>query len=133
MQGVASDTASFKPKAYHLDLYAGDGAALRLTVTNGSPSTPLPLTGQVAAQIRKDRQSGSVLASFNADLTEGAEGIVLLTLTGEQTQELMNDARPKDGVFIGQWDCQWHPDGSQPITILSGNVRCDPDVTREDG
>ena len=116
---------SLLPEQLDLVLYAGDGAALRLTVTDND-SEPLTVTGEVSAQIRKTRNDPTILAEFTADLTDGATGLVVISLTGEQTAALI-DTKP---VFKGVWDVQWEKDGSEPITLAQGKVECNADVTR---
>lgn len=116
---------SLLPESLDLVLYAGDGASLQLTVTDND-SAPLPVSGEVKAQIRQARLDTAVLAEFNADLVNGATGIVLISLDGEQTAALITD-KP---VFKGVWDAQWVKADSPPITLVQGKVECHADVTR---
>jgi hypothetical protein len=111
---------SVVPQAVDLALYAGDGVALRLSVS--SLGAPLALTGAVTAQVRSSRDDASVPVDFTVDLAEADAGIVGLTLTGAQTATL--------GAFKGAWDAQWHPLGGEPRTIVQGAVTCVLDVTR---
>jgi hypothetical protein len=91
-----------------------------------SPPQPLDLTGGVAAQIRQHRDDDDPLQSFTVDLTDGASGVVVLHLTGEQTAGLVNGA----GTFKGVYDVEWTPAGSEPVTLVQGEVTCELDVTR---
>lgn len=123
-------TISLIPQVQDLKLYGGDGADLQITVSNGAG--PIDLTGAVDAQIRASRVGSQVLASFTADTTDAANGIVYLSLNGSDTADLHD---PKnDGVltesFKGVWDMQWTPVDGEPITILQGAVESSLDVTR---
>jgi hypothetical protein len=125
---VATAVATFVPESYDLALYAGDGAALRITVT--SAGDPLPLGTDVLAQIRRRRTDEQPNAVFGVDLDEAAQGVVVLTLSGEQTAELVAETRSRDAVFSGHWDCQVTLPGEEPYTLVQGAVTCKPDVTR---
>lgn len=116
---------SFIPQELNLILYAGDGAGIRFTITDSSEEA-LPLTGDMKAQIRASRESPDPpLVEFDVDSTDFADGIVLLSVTGEQTHSLIDD----NNKFVGVWDLQWTPTGDQPVTLVQGNVECSPDVT----
>ena len=113
-----NDDISFVPEAVALDLYAGDGASLQLTVRDAEGGD-FPLDGQVTAQVRKYRGDPDALASFSVTV-EG--NVATLLLTGSQTQQL--------GEFQGAWDVQFTPDGAEPVTLVHGRARCVLDVTR---
>ena len=122
---MAKKKLSFVPQTLDLTLYAGDGAGLRFTITD-STGAALPLTGEMKAQIRANREdTDPALAEFAADLTGFAAGIVLISLTGEQTHSLISG----DEKFTGVWDLEWTPIGDEPVTLVQGNVECLPDVT----
>lgn len=118
---MARAKLSVLPQYLDLSLYAGDGLALRLVVTD-SLGEPLPLSGAVTSQIRPDRSSTAPPQEFAVDMAEALAGIVALSLSGEQTAAL--------GKFKGVWDVQWEATGAEPRTILQGNVVCEEDVTR---
>jgi hypothetical protein len=117
---------SLIPSSLDLALYAGDGVSLLFNL-NDSAGQPLDVTGVVAAQIRDDRADAVALADFTSDLTQGAQGIVVLSLTGDQTAGLIQQDYKQ---FTGFWDMQWTKNGGEPVTVLQGAVTCDPDVTR---
>lgn len=122
---MAKKKLSFIPQTLDLSLYAGDGAGLRFTITD-STGAALPLTGEMKAQIRANRENADpALAEFAVDLTDFATGVVLISLTGEQTHALING----DEKFDGVWDLEWTPEGDEPATLVQGNVECSPDVT----
>jgi hypothetical protein len=121
-------TLSLVPQQVDLALYAGDGAALRITVRNTeSPPAPLDLTGAVTAQIRHARPDAAPLVDFTVDAAEAASGVVVLHLTGAQTAALVNGTGE---AFKGVYDVQWTPEGSEPVTLVQGAVTCTLDVTR---
>lgn len=119
-----------QPQELDLKLYAGDGFTFRLICTD-SAGDPVDITGSVSAQIRRDRLTPDdpPLESFAVVLTDAYIGIVVLSLTGDQTQALSDD----DGVngkFVGVWDLEWDPATSEPRTLCQGTVECVADVTR---
>jgi hypothetical protein len=117
---------NLQPKVLDLLLYAGDGASFRVIATNDA-GQPIPLTGTIKAQIRKKREDIDPMATFTVDLTEAAQGIAILSLTGEQTQSLIGTPEKK---FIGVWDIEWTYSASQPRTLCQGRVECVLDVSR---
>ena len=123
-----ADKISHQPMLLDLELYAGDGIAFKLICTD-SENAPLPITGTVKSQIRVDRISDiEPIIEFASNLAESADGIIYLSLTGQQTQQLPINA--KSGKFNGVWDVQWTPEGSEPSTLCQGKVLCVADVTR---
>jgi hypothetical protein len=123
---MAAVKISLVPSELDLALYAGDGVSLIFTL-NDSSGQPLNVTGAVTAQIRAVRSDVSSVADFAADLTGGAQGDVVLSLTGDQTADLIPASFQQ---FKGVWDMQWTRNGGQPVTVLQGAITCDPDVTR---
>lgn len=122
-----------QPPVVDLSFYAGDGVALRFTCTDDAEPTPnpIPLTGTVEAQIRVDReQTTPVIVTFSSDLTNYANGIVVISLTGEQCQDLVEHPSTKKGKFKGVWDLEWTATGAEPRTLVQGDVECMADVTR---
>lgn len=114
------------PKTLDLELYAGDGIAIRYTSVK-TDDTPFPLDGLVASQIKAKRTDLEPLAEWAVDDSGKADGVVILSLTGEQTASLIPIGKSK---FSGVWDLQFSPDGAEPVTFLQGKVTCDADVTR---
>lgn len=113
---------NLQPQVLDLLLYAGDGVEFRLVCTNGT-GAPIDITGSVKAQIRVDRLTPDPpVSTFTVNSVDAYQGIIILSLTGAQTQQL--------GKFIGVWDLQWTPAGQQPRTICQGKVECVIDVTR---
>jgi hypothetical protein len=122
---MAKKKLSFIPQTLDLLLYAGDGAGVRFTITD-STGAALPLTGEMKAQIRANREAADPpLAEFVVDLTDFATGIVLISIDGDQTHALISG----NETFTGVWDLEWTPAGDEPATLVQGNVECYPDVT----
>lgn len=122
---MAKQKLSFIPQTLDLRLYAGDGAGIRFTITD-SLGAALPLTGEMKAEIRANREDvDPALATFAVDSTDFATGVVLISVTGEQTHALITG----DATFVGVWDLEWTPTGDEPATLVQGKVECFPDVT----
>jgi len=121
---------SLVPQSLDLSLYGGDGVELRMTVKD-SLNAPVPLTpGVIDAQIRSTRTTTPAIVTFAADLTDGDTGVVILSLTGDQTESLHGPPDSLTDRFSGVWDVQWTPDQGQPITLIQGKVDSALDVTR---
>lgn len=119
-------TINVQPSILDLVLYAGDGVEFRLICTD-SGNSPVDVTGSVNAQIRLDRLSQDTpVAEFTVGLIDAYQGIIVLSLTGQQTKDLVGSS----GKFAGVWDVQWTPSGKQPRTLCQGKVECVADVTR---
>lgn len=123
---MAKQTISFTPRIVDLVLYAGDGPNFRLVVTTPAGGI-VNLTGTMRAQIRSERTAPDPPeATFEIDMSQAANGIAVLKLTGDQTQDLV----PTETQFIGVWDLEWTPEDTEPVTLCQGKVECNPDVTR---
>lgn len=124
------DSVDLQPRFIDLKLYAGDGVQFRFTFRDNANAL-VNITGTVKAQIREKRLAvDPPVTEFDSDLTDGAEGVVILSLTGDQTQELVSHISSKNGKFNGVWDVEWEPEDSEPYTICQGKVECVADVTR---
>ncbi len=123
---MAKKTINYVPQSVDLILYAGDGTSFSLTVTDPD-KVPINLTGTMLAQIRVERDSvDPPSAEFDIDLTNAANGVAVLELSGADTQALVVD----DTKFVGVWDIQWTPTNGEPMTLCQGKVECMPDVSR---
>lgn len=120
---------SLVPEILDLSLYGGDGVELRLVVTD-TGGAPVSLTGTIDAQVRSTRTTSAEAAVFDADLTDADTGVVILSLTGAQTEALHGDPDTPTERFVGVWDVQWTPQGSEPVTLIQGKVESALDVTR---
>jgi hypothetical protein len=121
---------NLQPEVLDLSIYAGDGVTLPMTCVSGA-GAPIDLTGAIDAQIRVNRlEQTEAIASFSVNTVDAYEGKIVLTLTGDQTEALMLDPSVQQGKFVGAWDVQWTPAGSEPRTICQGKVECVADVSR---
>lgn len=126
---MPSSKINLTPEVLDLTLYAGDGFSFSLAVTDAS-ADPIPLTGDMLAQIRVTRlETNPPATTFLINQDQATQGIVTLSLTGIQTQAL-SDGTPPTEKFVGEWDIQWTPINAQPITLCQGKVECLPDVSR---
>lgn len=121
-----------QPPVLDLLLYAGDGISFKLICTDDAdPPAAVNITGTIEAQVRVDRSSTSeMIVEFSSDLTGAASGEIILSLTGDQTQELIDHESVTKGRFAGVWDVQWVATGAEPRTLCQGAVECLADVTR---
>jgi hypothetical protein len=122
---------NLQPQVLDLMLYSGDGFKVKLTCMDKA-GAPVDVTGAVTAQIRLDRltpENPPVLA-MSVDLTDAYLGVVKLSLTGDQTQELTDGSSAKNGKFVGVWDVEWDSAADEPKTLCQGVVECVADVTR---
>jgi hypothetical protein len=125
---------AIQPPVLDLSFYAGDGVAFKLICTNDAePPAPVDVRGTVVAQVRLDRTlPEEPVVEFSSDMTKAQEGEIILSLTGEQTQPLVEHAsvKPGSGKFTGVWDLQWTKAGAEPRTLCQGKVECLADVSR---
>lgn len=119
----ANETVGVGPARLDLRLYAGDGFNVAFVFTNAETGAPYPLEGEWAAQVRAPASNTTELLAFVVNTTEAATGKVVLTLTGEQTRQLL-------GVVDASWDLQQTPPAGQPRTWYAGAVTATLDVTR---
>jgi hypothetical protein len=123
-------TINIQPSVLDLMLYAGDGVEFRLICTD-SDNSPIDVTGAVKAQIRLDRLNDDPpIVEFSVGMLDAYQGIIVLSLTGAQTQELVDHPSSPPGKFSGVWDVAWEPSAAQPRTLCQGRVECVADVTR---
>lgn len=122
---------NLQPQVLDLMLYSGDGFKLKMKCMD-TAGAPVDVTGAVTAQIRLDRltpEDPPVLA-MAVNLTDAYLGIIMLSLTGDQTQELTDGDSAKNGKFVGVWDVEWDSAADEPHTLCQGTVECVADVTR---
>ena len=122
---------NLQPQVLNLALYAGDGVKLRLKFADKA-GAPIDITGSIAAQIRLSRLTpeNPPIVQFGVNMTDAYLGLVVLTLTSDQTFALMEDPSVKQGKFVGVWDVEWDASEEEPRTVCQGSVECVADVTR---
>jgi hypothetical protein len=119
-----------QPEVLDLKLYAGDGVELPITCTDGA-GAPIDVSGSVNAQVRLERLTPDPpIVAFSVNTVDAYQGKVIISLTGDQTAQLIADPSSKNGKFAGVWDLQWTPADSEPRTLCQGKVECTADVTR---
>lgn len=124
-------TIDLVPQTLNLRLYAGDGVTINLRFVQAGE--PLPMDdGLIKAEIRTNRLDPDPLVTWTVDASEAADGLITISLSGDQTRELMEDFRKTQlwSAWKGVWDVQWQQTGTQPLTIFQGDCYCDSDVTR---
>jgi hypothetical protein len=117
---------SVLPQRVDVSVYAGDGVTLRLTAVNAETGGVLDLAGEIGAQVKVNRNDTEPITEFAVNTDKAADGILDLSLSGDQTAALPTDS----SRFRGVWDVQWLADGEQPRTLVQGTLTCDLDVTR---
>lgn len=112
------------PGTFDLDLYQGDTAAYRLTLTRTSADgveAPVDLTGATGlAQIRKNVRDANVLATLEVTFPDPVNGKVLLQLPADESIKAGN----------GVWDLQVTEADGTVKTWLRGAVTIDAGVSR---
>lgn len=109
------------PASFSLRLYEGDDYELRVTFQETADGVPIDKSASTfAAHIRTVADSEEPLAEFTVDDTEADEGVILLTLPGDEVIRRLNGAR---------WDLQETADG-HVSTKLRGPVSVREDITR---
>jgi hypothetical protein len=125
---------TIQPPVLDLSFYAGDGISFKLVCTDDAePPAPVDVSGTVVAQVKLDRiTEDPPIVEFSSDLTDADQGIIILSLTGEETQPLVEHAsvKPGSGKFIGVWDLEWTAASAEPRTLCQGKVECLADVSR---
>jgi hypothetical protein len=121
---MADQNISYVPQVLNLSFYSGDGGSFRIVAKDGNDAA-INLTGTMRAQVRKTRTSPDPPdAIFSINLDDAADGIAVITITGEQTQLLAPTSK-----YSGVWDLEWTPVGAEPMTLCQGTVECKPDVS----
>lgn len=106
-----------QPASRDLEVYAGDKYDHEITFQDAD-SAPLALSGTWRAQIRAKKTDADPLVSFTIDTTNAATGVLLLSLTKEQTVALPS---------ICVWDLE---NVTEEMTYLAGKIRVLAQVSR---
>lgn len=109
-----------KPATLNLDVYRGDGFAKVISFVVGASAMAVD-DWTFAAQIREYADSEDTMAEFEIDMTNAADGEILLVLTGATTAEFERS---------GVWDLEGTVSGGEPQTLLAGEMRLSRDATR---
>lgn len=109
------------PATRNIEIYQGDTYAHQLVLKNNANAVINITSRTYSGQIRKRRSSDTISASFTAEITDGANGVVVFTITPELTANL------RAGVYV--YDFQ-EINGQTTTTILTGNATVTGEVTR---
>lgn len=102
-------------------IYGGDGWSRTLTISQSG--TPVDLTDGWSgwkAQWRPTAGAQTVL-DIDVDVTDAATGVLVLSLTGDQTGSMGGD---------GVWDLEATPTGGEPVTWVRQQTTWLQGVTR---
>jgi hypothetical protein len=105
----------------NIEIYKGDTYLHELRLKDNSNAVINITSRTYTGQIRKKRNSDIVLVTFTSQITNAANGIVIYSLTPEQTATL------SAGVYV--YDFQ-EVNQSVVTTLVTGNVTVTGDVTR---
>jgi hypothetical protein len=104
-----------------ITVYQGDTYAHELRIKNSS-NVAINITSRVyTGQIRKKRNSDTVAATFDASITNAANGVVVLSLTSANT------ANVTAGTYV--YDFQ-ETNGATVTTLITGSVTVVGQVSR---
>ncbi len=109
------------PATRNIEIYQGDNYAHQLTLKNNANAVINITSRTYSGQIRKRRTSDTISATFSAEITDGANGVVVFSLLPAATANL----RP--GTYV--YDFQ-EVNGATVTTILTGNAVITGEVTR---
>lgn len=108
------------PGALNLRLQRGDDITLELTLTDENEDPLVVPTSDWTCTI-KDAIGGTIITLPTVDATDGASGVLVVSITGSETA---------DAVAKGVWDLQCTDGGVR--TYLSGKVVFVGEVTEAD-
>jgi hypothetical protein len=105
----------------NITIYQGDTYVHELRIRN-SANANVNITSRIySGQIRKRRSSDATSAIFTSEITNAANGIVVMSLTADQTANL------KSGSYV--YDFQ-EVNGSTVTTLMTGVVTVTGQVTQ---
>ena len=105
----------------NIDIYQGDTYVHQLSLKNSSNAVINISTRTYAGQVRKRRSSDTITATFTTEITDGANGVVVFSLTPNVTSSMAS------GSYV--YDFQ-ETNGAVVTTVLTGNVTVTGQVTR---
>jgi hypothetical protein len=109
------------PATRNIEIYQGDTYVHQLVLKNNANAVINITSRTYSGQIRKRRSSDAISANFAAEITDGANGVVIFTMTPELTANL------RAGIYV--YDFQ-EVNGTVITTILTGNAVVTGEVTR---
>ena len=109
------------PAERNIEIYQGDNYAHQLTLKDSANAVINITSRTYSGQIRKRRSSDTISATFSTEITYGANGDVVFTLSPAITANL------KAGTYVYDFE---EVNGSVVTTILTGNAVVTGEVTR---
>ena len=104
-----------------ISIYQGDTYAHELRIKDSANANVNITSRTYTGQIRKKRNSDTVTATFTSVITNGANGVVVMTLTSSNTANISS------GSYV--YDFQ-ETNGATITTLITGVCTVTGDVTR---
>lgn len=105
----------------NITIYQGDTYAHELRIKNSANANVNITSRTYTGQIRKKRNSDTIAATFTSEITDAANGIVVLTLSAS------NSANIAAGSYV--YDFQ-EVNGATVTTLITGVATITGEVTR---
>jgi hypothetical protein len=105
----------------NITIYQGDTYAHELRIKNSANANVTITSRTYTGQIRKKRNSDTVAATFTSEITNGANGIVVMSLTAAATANIAA------GTYV--YDFQ-ETNGTVITTLITGTVTVTGEVSR---
>jgi hypothetical protein len=105
----------------NITIYQGDTYAHELRIRNSANANVTITSRTYSGQIRKKRNSDTAAATFTSEITNGANGIVVMSLTAATTANIAA------GSYV--YDFQ-ETNGSTVTTLITGTVTVTGEVSR---
>ena len=105
----------------NITIYQGDTYAHELRIKNSSNANVNITSRTYTGQVRKKRSSDTAAATFTSEITNAANGIVILSLTSAQTANIAA------GTYV--YDFQ-ETNGAIITTLITGTVTVTGEVSR---
>lgn len=105
----------------NITIYQGDTYAHELRIKNSANANVTITSRTYTGQIRKKRNSDTAAATFTSEITNAANGIVVLSLTSAQTANIAA------GTYV--YDFQ-ETNGTIITTLITGTVTVTGEVSR---
>lgn len=105
----------------NITIYQGDTYAHELRIKNSANANVTITSRTYTGQIRKKRNSDTAAATFTSEITNAANGIVVLSLTSAQTANIAA------GTYV--YDFQ-ETNGATITTLITGTVTVTGEVSR---
>ncbi len=109
------------PAERNIEIYQGDTYAHQLSLKNNANAVINITSRTYSGQIRKKKSSTTITATFNTEITDGANGVVVFSLLPAVTANIVS------GSYV--YDFQ-EVNGATVTTILAGNAVITGQVTR---